>query len=120
MSFAEAIAPVGEPETRRQAYRIPLAADETAGFPAPPNLPGTDNPPPRLLRPSDTLAKLAETLLAPPFGYMPARLATPGCYLPLFLKRLAALHGGNVRYDPRAPTATVEAFQNELDGLLSR
>ncbi len=120
VSFAEAIAPVGEPGTRRQAYRIPLAADETAGFPAPPNLPETANTPPRVLRPSDTLAKLAETLLAPPFGYMPARLATPGCYLPRFLKRLAELHGGNVRYDPRAPTATVEAFQNELDGLLSR
>ena len=89
-------------------------------MPAPPRLPDADDTPPRILCPSDILAKLAETLLGPPFGYMPARLAIPDCYLPLFLKRLATLHGGGVRYDPEAPTAAVETFLGELEDILSR
>lgn len=122
VSFGEIAMPVGGGKSPRQAVRpLVLAVDEQTGFAMKPQFGKTDDDaPPALFRPADLLADIARTILASPLNAFPARLASPGDFMALFLRRLAELRGDGVRFDPDAPCHTLLEFHDQISSVLGR
>lgn len=118
VSFGELAIPIGGKNERRFVHRLLLVADETRGLPVPPDPASLHEETPRLFQPADLLSSIARTLLRPPLGYFPSRLASPCDFMAFFLRRLAELRGPDARFDPDADCPVLEEWHASLSSGL--
>ena len=118
-AFGDLIMPVGKKTERGMAARVVLCVDERTGFVAT-SMASEDGGTPRLSRPSDLLEKVAEALLKMPYGFFPSRLASPCDFMAIFLRRLAELRGGGVRFDAEEACPALLACHADFERMLGR
>ena len=118
ISFGEILMPVGRLGERRRMARCILAVEERTEFALPPQYDHPDEEAPRPAQPADLLVALAKSVVHSHLGFFPKRLASPSAFLEFFLRRLADLRGGGVRFDPAEPChALLEVHRFMSDSL---
>ena len=117
-SFGDTIMPIGKKSKRGMAGWVVFGIDEKSGF-ATPSMFAEDEKP-HLFRPADLLEKMAHVLLKMPLGYFPNRLASPCDFMAIFLRRLAELRGGGVRFDAKETCPALLRFHADFERMMGR